>query len=211
MVIMAGLLAFGGAERPTAALPDTIAQARVAQSAGLLDEAERLARQALGAASWRSDARVLLGQILLAASKPRDAKDEFEAVLKQEASNFEAALGLAQALDRLGQGVPALLQYGRAAHLREADARPWRELGLAAERIGQDDQAIDALRRSLALAPDQPDLSNLLARLEARQNEWESGGVATMRPRAVNPEDFLPKSPVPDPNDWLPKPAGRPR
>ncbi|MCC6738217.1 MAG: tetratricopeptide repeat protein [Planctomycetia bacterium] len=208
---MAGMLAFGSAERPAASAVDALDQARIAQANGRLEDAERGARRLLGAASTRADARVLLGQILLERSKAAEAKDEFEVVVKADASNFEAALGLARALERLGQGAPALFQYARAAHLRESDSRPWRELGLAAERIGDDPQAIDALRRSLALAPDQPDLSNLLARLEARQNEWESGGVATMRHRAVNPEDFLPKSPVPDPNDWLPKPAGKPR
>lgn len=211
ILIMAGMLAFGSAERPVVAPVDALDQVRLAQAAGRLEDAERSARRLLGSSPSRADARVLLGQILLEESKQAEAKDEFEIVVKADASNFDATLGLARALERLGQGAPALFQYARAAHIRESDSRPWRELGLAAERIGDDPQAIDALRRSLALAPDQPDLSNLLARLEARQNEWESGGVATMRPRAVNPEDFLPKSPVPDPNEWLPKPTGRPR
>ena len=211
LVVMAALLVSDGLDRPEKPCVDLESQAQIAFAEARLADSESALRKLLHRSPGNPASRVLLGRVLLDQQRVGEARSEFETCLKSDPSSFEAVRGLAEALERQGLSAAALLQYERAAHMREEDARPWRDLALAAERAGDDSRAADAIRRSLALNPDQPDLSNLLARLEARENEWDTGGLATMKARPINPEDFLPKSPVLDPNDWLPKPTGRPR
>jgi Tfp pilus assembly protein PilF len=211
ILVLAGMLLSGESASNRSSRIDPLTQTKVALSERNFAEAERGARAALVATPARADLHVLLGRALLEQGKAREARGEFETALRSDPALFEAVRGLAESLERLGQPAAALLEYERATRLRAADFRPWREYGLAAERAGDDPRATDALRRSLALEPDQPDLTLLLARIESRGHEWETGGMATMRPRPVNPEDFLPRSPAPDPSDWLPQPQGRPR
>jgi cytochrome c-type biogenesis protein CcmH/NrfG len=109
---------------------------------------------------------------LLAAADPKDADQVFRAVVFANRAELEAeALPLARA----------------GAEASPADARMWQVLGLVQRRLDMLKDAVDALGRAAALAPDEPLIAHSLARAT-----MEAGLPAIdlfERARALEPND----------------------
>ena len=81
---------------------DALAQAVAAINVGNLDEAERLARDVLARSPQHPDAVQLLGAVLLAQKRPREAIGPLEAAARASA-NPEVETHLAMALREIGR------------------------------------------------------------------------------------------------------------
>jgi tetratricopeptide (TPR) repeat protein len=86
---------------------------------------------------------------LLAAANPRDAEQVFRAVILA---------------NRAGLDVDALPLARAGAEANPADARMWQALGLVQRRLENHEEAVPALARAAALAPDDALIAHSLAR-----------------------------------------------
>lgn len=146
------------AAAPPVASSSAIDRARAAYLEGDLAGAERLLRD------LRDDraARRLLGRVLCDRGRLVQAKEVFEGLLKSDAKDVDALRGLARAVRAMGQPTAAVPWLETAADLRKDDPAVWKELGLAQRDAGDSISAFTSVQKSLALDPDQADLSALL-------------------------------------------------
>ncbi len=160
-----GILVLASSGRESLPIPprgdsDLLKEAKVAFVDGDFARAEKNLRTLSG-----NDARILLGRVLLERGRCDEASRIFGALLKEDPRSFEATCGLATASGRLGQGDLAVASWRRATELRSTDARVWRELALGQREKGDSLGALSSAQRSLALDPDEGDLSGLLTEL----------------------------------------------
>jgi tetratricopeptide (TPR) repeat protein len=91
------------------------------------------------------------GQALVAAGKPAEAADKFEAVTKAEPDFANAWYALAAARRKAGQCPRAVSAYERYAQMKPDEPEPYYGLGVCRKEGGQMAGAADALRRYVAL------------------------------------------------------------
>jgi tetratricopeptide (TPR) repeat protein len=150
-----------------------LCRGRVLERTGHFDPAEESFRRALAAAPKDRETLLELGKLFLnRRRKPDEAAGYFEGVLRQDASNTRALLGLASC--RVEQGRPgeadALLDKVSA---EAAGAEGLFLRGKAAWLKGDTGPAVSWLRRAVALAPDNADALNLLVQCLRQQDERE--------------------------------------
>ncbi len=206
-------------QRLIALLPDDpdvlLRRARLASETGHADEAEAILRRLLDGAKDRLDARLALGELLLARGRPKAAMDELERVARAGPRSPEARRAVKRLQGLYGEQARALRQRllshpkgqvpaslrARAIALgrrlvgrgRFADAEgvlrtlmeraePTPEmfywLGQVELKTNRRKQGIEHLRRSVALAPDNPRLYRELGKALELVGRWREAEEA---------------------------------
>ncbi len=108
-------------------------------------------------------------------------------------TNADYRLGLAEALEKSGSTVPALVEYQAAAGLGAANVRYSGEWAKALNRAGRNTDAIRAYEAALQIDPQH--LSNLreLASLHLRANDFAKARPHLEKIVALQPDDLAPK------------------
>ena len=174
-------------------------QEAIARSeAGDLEEASSLFAQAL---ELKPNDPLLLGNLAiteLRLGRREEAAAAYQKVLALDRSAghtlIDEELRL-QALTALGAIFLDMGAYEDAAsHLEEAVQRQpngrvaWQNLGVARQRLGDRDGAIEALAQAYALAPDDPDLAGSLAQAHLDAEQWSQAAELLGRVTAAFPE-----------------------
>jgi Flp pilus assembly protein TadD len=142
-------------------------------------------RRALETNPNQPKVEVSLGTALLQAGSPNGAADTFRKVLSRFPKDAGALTGLGMALVQLNQPTAALEPLRQGLAIRP-DARGYRVLGVAENLLGQNQQAEADYTRGLALAPDDPGLSNNLGLSMALSGNF-NGAIAVLRTAANGP------------------------
>ena len=142
-------------------------------------------RRALATNPNQPKVEVSLGMTLLQAGSPNEAADTFRKVISRFPQDAGALTGLGLALMQLNQPAAALdpLRKGLAI---TPDARGYRALGAAENLLGQNQLAEADYTRGLALAPDDPSLSNNLGLSMALSGNF-NGAIAVLRTASTGP------------------------
>ena len=90
-------------------------------------------------------------------------------VVDRYPGNVDACVNLAAALAKAGDTASAIVYFERAVAAGAASPIVFNGLAVAKLQSGDGAGAAAALRRSLTLKPDQPDIRELLQRLESRR------------------------------------------
>ncbi len=144
----------GGGDRVEQAL----AQAMLALNGGRPGEAERIAAGVLKHASRHHRAHYLLGCAMLMQGRSEEAVTQLESAARgRHDPEIETTLGIA--LRQAGQLTEALARLRRATKRRPLYAPACYELGALCIAMDNYDEAIDAFRSGLAIAPMMPELS----------------------------------------------------
>jgi tetratricopeptide (TPR) repeat protein len=172
-----------GARAAVAAEAEALAQAMAAADGGNLCEAERIARVALAKNPQHVEALQLLGGLLMAQKRPRDAIAPLEEAARRS-GNPELETHLAIALREIGRTDEAVTWLYRAIERVPVHARAFQELGnlLRAKRRYAEVEAV--LKRGLEAAPTVPDLS--LALGGVCLDRADSGGAKIAFARALS-------------------------
>jgi tetratricopeptide (TPR) repeat protein len=147
-----------GARAAVAAEAEALSQAMAAADGGNLSEAERIARAVLAKNPQHVEALQLLGALLMAQRRPREAIAPLEEAARRS-TNPELETHLAIALREIGRTDEAVAWLYRAIDRAPVHARAFQELGnlLRAKRRYAEAQAV--LKRGLEAAPTVPELS----------------------------------------------------
>ena len=162
------------------------------------ETAEKYARQIAGL-----EAKAFLGRILLERGRLTEARECFNAVLKEVPKNYESTRGIAVVYEGMGQAELAVVYYRRAAELRKDDPGAWRELAAAQRRNGDNMGAMSAMQQALALDPKGADLSNVMTNLHTGRSPM-GRRFDPMNPKPIDPRSLVPRPKVPDPKRWMP-------
>lgn len=168
---------------PAAAAPATLPQ----RETGDTDTGVRLSRS-----QPRHDATLERAYETLQAGRLDDAQREYEQVLRRDAKNTDALLGLATIAARRGQQEQAHAYYLRALEANPND--PTARAGVISTRTQGDAEFSESrLKTALSSQPDSPALLVALGNLYARQERWSEAQQIYFRVYALEPDnpDFL--------------------
>jgi len=187
---------------PTAPPPETppavLERARVALSAGRLDEAIDLATSLLEADAGNVLAAQALGHALVISGRPKSAIEPLRAALRRQGDAATETL-LGRALAAAGDAEGAIEVLRRTTGRRPPFALAFIELGDLYARIGRLDEASAVLAAGLALAPDFAALKVALGRLHLKRNDRAAARrifaeVAAAAPRRLDALEGLAKA-----------------
>jgi Flp pilus assembly protein TadD len=132
-------------------------------------EAVRLLRLALELSPQDAETHAHLGQVFWDMGQHDEARKEWESALALNGNLPEALEGMGQAFLLQGSNEDAVKSFQASAQLQPGQPRTWSQLGIAAGRLKQWDQAIAAHERGVKLAVAMmrpgPDLSAYIRRL----------------------------------------------
>ena len=168
---------------PAAAAPATLPQ----RETGDTDTGVRLSRS-----QPRHDATLERAYETLQAGRLDDAQREYEQVLRRDAKNTDALLGLATIAARRGQQEQAHAYYLRALEANPNDATA--RAGVISTRTQGDAEFSESrLKTALSSQPDSAALLVALGNLYARQERWSEAQQIYFRVYALEPDnpDFL--------------------
>ena len=117
------------------------------------------------------DVQMLLGQSYLVASRPREAKQHFEAALRADPQNGLATFLLGFSLYQAARYVEAIEVLERARDLAPGNPNPSIYRGLSWLKTGQPEEARIELIQALDLAPDDPTAQAAMAELELSEGD----------------------------------------
>ena len=163
-IIGAGLMLLLGAcgDPPSVthgdAYKSAVRQADEARAAGNVDTAIPLYDRALQADPEGVEAKLGLGQALLAIGAGDEAAAQFRDVLARHGDDAKARRGLAAALIAMGQPTLAEKQVDLALQANANDYHALNLLGVVLDMQGRHAEAQANYRRGLELAPDDPGL-----------------------------------------------------
>ena len=162
-IIGAGLMLLLGACDPPSvthgdAYQSAVRQADEARAAGNVDNAIPLYDRALQADPEGIEAKLGLGQALLAIGAGDEAAAQFRDVLARHGNDAKARRGLAAALIAMGQPTLAEKQVDLALQANANDYHALNLLGVVLDMQGRHAEAQANYRRGLELAPDDPGL-----------------------------------------------------
>ncbi len=147
---------------------------------GRLDEAEAQMRHAVALAPGNAEYRSNLGQLLAARGRVAEGLAELREAVRLAPGFRPAALALARLANMAGDHALAEEQARRLTGRDARDAEAWSALGSALFGLQRSDEAAEALRRALAIAPDygtaRVNLASVLA--TAEQSEEARAEVA---------------------------------
>jgi len=113
----------------------------------------------------KSDVRVSLALLLSSLNRNDEAVRLLTAVLEQEPDNFKALVSLGKMHLRRGDPRQAVTLLERAGRVQGAVPQLWNDLAQAYAGLGRKDEARKALRRSMELNPDQPEIARRLTEI----------------------------------------------
>ncbi len=174
----------GGADEPPANLPDP--KDRVEMRQTLLDAEALMKGGQFNAAVARFDAvladepnnrfaTLRAGTALLKAGQHTAAVPRLKRAVELDPARAEARYVLGEALLHLGRFAEATPQWMELVRLQPRRFEAWANLAAALHGDGQSAQAADAVKRALALAPDEEPLRQALARYLAAANDPKTG------------------------------------
>lgn len=173
-----------------AALPEKKESPRMAASAVAGEESGRPIR--LSANRLKSDPALNRAYEALQADNLSDARRDYEQVLRGDARNTDALLGLASIAARQGQADAAAALYLRVL---EADPKDVNAKAGLINLNGQSDPALSEsrLKTLLSSQPDSATLNFALGNLHARQGRWSDAQQAYFRAYTADPgnADYL--------------------
>ncbi|UNK56212.1 tetratricopeptide repeat protein [Pseudoxanthomonas daejeonensis] len=140
--------------------------------------------------AMRWQALVGRAQVRVDQGREEDAMRDFRQALLASPGNAQVHAELGYQQFRLGHYPEAIASYRTALSLRPDDAWYWSIYGGLLLTAGDNEAAEVALRRSLALEPNEPSLSNLGT---LRYQKGDYAGAAELYRRAIelNPTDFF--------------------
>lgn len=113
------------------------------------------------------DGRIALARTLTWAERYTEAAAIYDSILARHAGHRDAVLGAAQLLAWRGDLTNAMARYEAWLGTHADDAEAWAGLGRTRSWAGRPAEARDALRRALALQPEQDDVRAQLRTVEA--------------------------------------------
>jgi len=153
---------------------------RMYMELGLLDDADRLAREAVRVAPRSDSAWRLHGQVALARGRPEEALADFHRALAIDPDGRELILETAEVYRRLGRPQRALATLAILGERYPPNQTPPQVLaleGMAQEALDQPAEAIESYRQAVAKGLGSPDIAARLARLEQDAAEARSRAV----------------------------------
>ena len=145
---------------------------------GLLDDAERLANEAVASAPRSSEAWQLLGQVNLARGKPVDALADFQHSLAFQPDSRDVLRKTAEVyrqLDRPKRALATLAILEETYGPNQVPADVLTLEGLAQESLGRREDAVESYRAAISKGDATPETVDRLSALESED------GVATIR------------------------------
>jgi Flp pilus assembly protein TadD len=174
-------------KNPRAAMAaEALARAVAAGNGGDLAEAERIARDVVAQNPRHAEALQLLGALLMAQQRPRDATAPLEEAARLTA-NPEVETHLAIALRDTGRSDDAVTWLTRAVERQPAFPRAFKELGELLRTKRRYAEAESVLKRGVDAAPTVPELSLLLGGVCLDRGDAASAKVAFARALAIAP------------------------
>ena len=140
---------------------------------GIVSEAEKLFREAVGRDPSSGDAQLYLANVLLAESRFNEAIAHYKATLRINPNNAEAHYGLGAALQGSDRAVESIAAYRTALALDPSYAEAAFGLGTALQLLHRDDEAIVLYQRALEVDPDYPEANHNLATALQARNHYE--------------------------------------
>ncbi|WP_336207282.1 tetratricopeptide repeat protein [Nonomuraea sp. LPB2021202275-12-8] len=131
---------------------------------------------------------------LLELRRPADAERELRGVLAQDPQHATAHSFLALALVGQGNAADAVAEAHEAVRLAPDHWFPHYVAGHVHYRTRRPDQAMEAIRASLALSPEHAPTWSLLARTHMLKGQWREMADAAGRGLALDPEQSEPAS-----------------
>ena len=145
---------------------------------GLLDDAERLAKEAVASAPRSSEAWQLLGQVNLARGKPVDALADFQHSLAFQPDSRDVLRQTAEVyrqLDRPKRALATLAILEETYGPNQVPADVLALEGLAQESLGRREDAVESYRAAISKGDATPETVDRLSALESED------GVAMIR------------------------------
>jgi tetratricopeptide (TPR) repeat protein/predicted AlkP superfamily phosphohydrolase/phosphomutase len=112
-----------------------------------------------------SDARVSLALVLMVQKRSTEATEILEGLLRREPGNFKGLVTLGKIHIQRGKHRQAASLLERAGRIRDDIPQLWNDLAFAYEQTGRGEQARQALRRSITLNPEQPEVARRLTEM----------------------------------------------
>ena len=154
---------------------------RMYMDLGLLDDADRLANQAIKRSSRSAAAWHLHGQVALARGQALDALADFHRSLAIAADDRDVLLDTAEVYRRLNRPQRALATLAILGETYGPDQSPANLLaleGMAQEALGRPSDAIESYRHAIGKGEAGPDITARLAALEQSAGTDEKTAVA---------------------------------
>jgi tetratricopeptide (TPR) repeat protein len=153
---------------------------------GLLDDADRLAREAVRSAPRSADAWRLQGQVALARGRAEEALADFHRALALAPDDRDLLLDTAEIyrrLDRPQRALSTLAVLGESYGPNQAPPQVLALEGMAQEALGRPTDALESYRQAVARGLTAPDIAARMAALEqdaaASRPQTALAGAAT--------------------------------
>jgi tetratricopeptide (TPR) repeat protein len=165
---------------------DALRQAMLALDGQRPQEAQRIAEDILASNPRHGRALHVLGCALLMQGRARDAVAPLETAAR-ELREAETDTLLAIALRQAGHNDDALSQLKRTIKRRAPYAAAFYELGVLLSSLSRHDEAVEAFRRGLEIAPMMPEFSIQLGRAFLRRKNSAEAKLAFARALEISP------------------------
>ena len=162
---------------------------RMYMELGLLDDADRLSREAVRVAPRSEKAWRLHGQVALARGRPEEALADYHRALAIAPDDRELILDTAEIYRRLGRPQRALATLAILGESYPPNQTPPQVLaleGMAQEALDRPTDAIESYRQAVARGLDSQDVATRLARLEQAAAEDRSQTAVAETPAGVS-------------------------
>jgi predicted AlkP superfamily phosphohydrolase/phosphomutase/tetratricopeptide (TPR) repeat protein len=140
----------------------------ILESRGRMAEAERHLRRAVELDPDYAGVLANLGALCARTGRAAEAIRILGRAVEKEPGNFEARINFGAALGKSGRHRDAILQFEEARRRGFRSPALFNGLAIAYHETGDYAKALENLRRSLELDPDQPEVRAMLADLQAR-------------------------------------------
>lgn len=162
---------------------------RMYMELGLLDDADRLSREAVRVAPRSDKAWRLHGQVAQARGRPEEALADFHRALALAPDDRELILETAEIYRRLGRPQRALATLAILGESYPPNQTPPQVLvleGMAQEALDRPTDAIDSYRQAVARGLQSQDIAGRLAKLEREAAEGRPQTIVAETPAGVS-------------------------
>jgi len=156
---------------------------------GLLDDADRLSREAVRVAPRSEKSWWLHGQVALARGRPEEALADYHRALAIAPDDRELILETAEIYRRLGRPQRALATLAILGESYSPNQTPPQVLvleGMAQEALDRPTDAIESYRQAVSRGFESPDIATRLAKLEQAAAEDRPQTVVAETPAGVS-------------------------
>ena len=162
---------------------------RMYMELGLLDDADRLSREAVRVAPRSEKAWRLHGQVALARGRPEEALADFHRALSITPDDRDLILDTAEVYRRLGRPQRALATLAILGETYPPNQTPSQVLaleGMAQEALERPTDAVESYRQAVSRGLQSPDIAARLAKLEQQSAEGRPQAVVAEAPTDGN-------------------------